>query len=161
MNAVHGIVIQKLFNGSQKCLSSCRPGGVNVILPLMKKHISFFSGGSAPFFHNAVFRNIFPLGHGTADTVGIKPGMDGNALFLCLGNHNLQGVKTAISRHKFRIGENRHFLPVAVGMAVHMEEEGLKTVLLQIVHDLGRLCPKGLLFLRQIHPVQIRKPNRP
>ena len=156
LHTVDRILREHLADRGDDEITHRRLGRVQVVAAVEEQHVP--AAGRIPLLHDGARRHIRPLHLVARHAVRVEPRMEAETVPVRTVDHILKRIEAAVSRKKLRLRKQRR-VEIRIGMAVHMAENRIHTVLLNVGHHLIRRGLEPRLIRRHVLPVEVGKPH--
>ena len=156
LHAIDRILREHLADRGDDEITHRRLGRVQVVAAVEEQHVP--AAGRIPLLHDGARRHIRPLHLVARHAVRVEPRMEAETVPVRTVDHILKRIEAAVSRKKLRLRKQRR-VEIRIGMAVHMAEDRVHAVLLDVGHHLVGRCLEACLIRRHVLPIEVGEPH--
>ncbi len=156
LHTVDRILREHLADRGDDEITHRRLRRIQVVAAVEEQHVPV--AGRIPLLHDGARRHIRPLHLVARHAVRVEPRMEAETVPVRTVDHVLECVEAAVPREELRRRKQRR-VEIRIGMAVHMAENRIHAVLLNVGHHLIRRGLEARLIRRHVLPVEVGKPH--
>ena len=156
LHAIDRILREHLADRGDDEITHRRLCRIQVIAAVEEQHVP--AAGRIPLLHDGARRHVRPLHLVARHAVRVEPCVEAETVPVRAVDHVLKCIEAALSREELRGRKHRGRI-IRIRVAVHMAENRIHAVLLDVRHHLIRRGLEARLIRRHVLPVEVGKPR--